>query len=159
MIRSRLALVAVLASAACGEVDTSWHDEQGHRWRALDVSGDDPGFTLIEPRRSGVTFMNTVSDSLLVRNRHLAHGGGVCLADVDGDDRADVFLARTEGANAMYRNLGEWRFEDVTTRAGVAAPDRHSTGCAFADVNGDRHPDLILLALGGTNAVYLNDGR
>lgn len=152
-------VAAALACVACGEVDTSWHDENGYRWRALAVSGDDPGFALIDPARSGVTFMNTVSDSLLVRNRHLAQGGGVCMADVDGDARPDVFLSRTEGANALYRNLGEWRFEEVAGRAGVAAADRHSTGCAFADVNGDRHPDLILLALGGTNAVYLNDGR
>jgi len=70
----------------------------------------------------------------------------------------DVFLARTEGPNALYRNLGGWRFEDITARARVAAPDRYSTGCVFADVNGDEQLDLILVALGGPNALFLNDG-
>jgi hypothetical protein len=115
------------------------------------------GFTLLDPSRTNITFANTVSDSLLVHNRQLAQGAGVCLSDVDGDGRPDVFLARTEGPNALYRNLGDWRFEEIAERAGVAAPDRFSTGCAFADVDGDGAPDLILLSLGGPNALFMND--
>ena len=93
-----------------------------------------------------------------MHNRQLAQGAGVCLSDIDGDGRPDVFLARTTGSNALYRNLGRWRFEDVAARAGVAAPDRVSTGCAFADIDGDGDADLILLSLGGPNAVFVNDG-
>jgi hypothetical protein len=153
-------LVLALLVATCGQpVDTTWHEGDGYRWRALDVPRrGTPGFTLLRPRRTGITFRNTVSESLIVRNRILAEGGGVCLGDVDGDEIVDVFLARTEGANALYRNLGGWRFEDMAERAGVAASDRHSTGCVFADVDGNRHLDLILLALGGPNALFLNDG-
>jgi enediyne biosynthesis protein E4 len=100
-----------------------------------------------------------VSDSSLIENRQLAQGAGVCLSDVDADGRPDVFLARTRGANALYRNLGGWRFEEIAVRAGVAAQDRTSTGCAFADVDGDGDADLILLSLGGgPNAVFVNDG-
>src|SRR5213593_3508517 len=36
---------------------------------------------------------------------------------------------------------------------------RHATGCAFADVDGDGDQDLILVALGGPNALFLNDGK
>src|SRR5919106_1827961 len=149
-----------LMVAACGRpVDTSWHDEQGARWRALDVPRRGlPGFTLLDPDRTGIDFTNTVSESLLVKNRILAQGAGVCLGDVDGDGLADVFLARTEGANALYRNQGEWKFEEITQTAGVAAPDRYSTGCVFADVEGDGDLDLLLLALGGPNELFLNDG-
>ena len=93
-----------------------------------------------------------------MENRQLAQGAGVCLSDVDGDGRPDVFLARTRGPNALYRNLGGWRFEEVAVRAGVSAQDRTSTGCAFADVDGDGDADLILLSLGGRNAVFVNDG-
>ena len=132
---------------------------EGYRWRALAApTGDAPGFTLLPPSETGITFTNTVSDSLLVENRQLAQGAGVCLSDVDGDGRADVFLARTRGPNALYRNLGDWRFAEIAVRAGVAAQDRTSTGCAFADVDGDRDADLILLSLGGPNAVFVNDG-
>jgi len=108
--------------------------------------------------RSGIEFQNTVSDSVLVGNRMLAQGAGTCLGDVDGDGLVDLFLARTEGANALYRNLGGWRFEEVTPRAGVAAADRFSTGCALADLEGDGDLDLVLLATLGPNAIFLNDG-
>lgn len=118
-----------------------------------------PGFTSLALSRTGIAFTNTVSDSLLVHNRQLAQGAGVCLADVDGDGRPDVFLARTDGPSALYRNLGDWRFEDITAQAGVAAPGRHATGCVFADVDGDGDQDLVLVSLGGPNALFLNDGK
>ncbi|MGH7612694.1 MAG: FG-GAP-like repeat-containing protein [Gemmatimonadales bacterium] len=156
----RLFLVLTLVVAACHRpVDTTWHDGDGYRWRALDVprSGT-PGFTLLDPSRTAITFMNTVSESLLVRNRILADGAGVCLGDVDGDRLADIFLARTEGPNALYRNLSKWHFEDITQRAGVGAPDRYSSGCTLADFDGDGDLDLILVAIGGPNALFLNDG-
>jgi hypothetical protein len=117
------------------------------------------GFTPLPPSRTGIAFVNAVGDSLLMHNRQLAQGAGVCLADVDGDGRPDVFLARTPGPNALYRNLGDWRFEEIAERAGVTAPDRTSTGCAFADVDGDGDADLILVSLGGPNAVFVNDGK
>jgi hypothetical protein len=156
----RRILVLALFVAACGRsTDTTWQQGDGYRWRALDVrQRGTPGFTLLSPSRTRINFANAVSESLLVRNRILAQGAGVCLGDVDGDGLADVFLARTEGANALYRNLGEWRFEEVTQRAGVGASDRHSTGCAFADVDADGDLDLILVALGGPNALFVNDG-
>jgi hypothetical protein len=113
----------------------------------------------METARTGIAFQNTVSDSALLGNRILGQGAGVCLGDVDGDGMADIFLARTEGANALYRNLGNWRFEDITVRAGLGAPDRYSTGCAFADVDGDSDLDLILLSTTGPNAIFLNDGH
>jgi hypothetical protein len=154
-------LLAALLALGCGrEAQVQWHEEAGYRWRELSVSGRrEGGFTQLKPSRTGIDFANAVSDSLLVHNRILAQGAGVCLGDVDGDGRTDLFLARTEGANALYRNLGNWKFDDITQRAGVAAPDRYSTGCAFIDADGDGDLDLILLALGGPNVLFRNDGR
>jgi enediyne biosynthesis protein E4 len=151
-----LALTAV--SAACTpEPAVAWHDEGGYRWRALDVARGKPGFTQMGAR-IGIRFQNAVSDSALVANRMLGEGAGVALGDVDGDGLVDVFLARTEGPNALYRNRGGWRFEDVTERAGVAARDRYSSGVALADIDGDADLDLVLVATLGSNAIFVNDG-
>ena len=161
---SRVALGAALAAAAAlvacrDRKATEWVQEQGYRWRELNVDGDKAGFTPMRPGRTGIEFRNTVSDSVLLGNRVLGQGAGVAIGDVDGDGLPDVFLGRTEGCNALYRNLGDWRFEDIAQRAGVAACDRYSTGSALADFDGDGDLDLVLLATRGPNAVFVNDGR
>jgi len=154
-----LALAAALACTS-SKPTPAWHQEAGYRWRELDVpTAGTPGFTKMDPGKTGIRFQNSVSDSVLLGNRVLGQGAGTCLGDVDGDGRVDVFLARTEGSNRLYRNLGNWRFEDITESAGVGAPDRYSTGCAFADVDGDGDLDLVLLATKGPNAIFLNDGH
>jgi enediyne biosynthesis protein E4 len=156
------AALVLSASLACSSPrpTPSWHQETGYRWRELDVpTNGTPGFTKMDAGKTGIHFQNTVSDSVLLGNRILGQGAGTCLGDVDGDGRVDVFLARTEGSNKLYRNLGDWRFEDITEKAGVGAADRFSTGCAFADIDGDGDLDLILLATKGPNAIFLNDGH
>ena len=149
----------VVAASCNRRSEPAWQQEAGYRWRELAVSGLRPGFTSMPAGRSGVRFQNEVSEATLVGNRILGQGAGVALGDVDGDGRVDVYLARTEGCNALYRNRGDWKFEDITERAGVGACDRHSSGAAFADVDGDRDLDLIALATTGPNAVFTNDGR
>lgn len=154
-----LALLALAVLGCDRGADITWQTEEGYRWRELDVPRrGKPGFTLLEPSRTGINFVNAVSESLLVANRILAQGAGVCLGDVDGDGLPDVFLARTQGASALYRNLGNWRFEDITARARIATANRHATGCALADVDGDNDLDLLIVALGGPNSLFRNDG-
>jgi len=154
--------LALVLSAGCAPGPTSqpaWHEASGYRWRELAVAKGKPGFTRMLSERTGVRFENTLRDSVLLGNRILGQGAGVALGDVDGDGLVDVFLARTEGSSALYRNLGEWRFEDITASAGVGTADRHATGAAFADIDGDGDLDLVLLATLGPNAIFLNDGR
>ncbi len=138
MRRHRLAIAACLTLAACASRDeAAWHDEPGYRWRALTITRGTDGFTSIAPRKSGIRFQNAASEKILQGNRVLGQGGGVSLGDVDGDGRPDVFLARTEGCSALYRNVGDLTFEDITRTAGVGASGvgacgRHATGSAFA---------------------------
>ncbi|HEU5218936.1 MAG TPA: FG-GAP-like repeat-containing protein, partial [Gemmatimonadales bacterium] len=156
---ARAAVALTLGLLGChAAAPAAWHDEAGYRWRELSVPRGTPGFTSLPGNRTGIVFQNSVSDSALLYNRILAQGAGVALGDVDGDGLVDVFLAKSEGANALYRNLGGWRFEDITASAGVAAADRYSTGAALADTDGDGDLDLILLATTGPNAIFVNDG-
>jgi enediyne biosynthesis protein E4 len=161
VIRAAAVALAVAALAGCGGVPAPgpWHDEGGWRWRELPPAGrGGNGFTSLGGRASGLRFVNAVSDSAAIRNRHLMHGSGVAIGDVDGDDLPDVYLARVEGPNALYRNRGGWRFEDVTDRAGVALPAHPSTGAVFADVDGDGDLDLLVTGMGARPVLFLNDG-
>ena len=155
----RAALITLLSLTACGPGEPGpWQEAGTHRWRTLEVRGGAARFTSVA-RRAGIAFTNTVSDTALVGNRMLAQGAGIALGDVDGDGWVDVFLGRTEGCSALYRNLGGWRFEDVTAAAGVGACDRHTSAVALVDLDGDADLDLLLLATTGPNAVFVNDGR
>lgn len=116
------------------------------------------GFSLVESAQSGLQFANRLSIQRIFANHNLMNGSGVALGDFDGDGWCDVYLCNLEGANALYRNAGGWRFEDVTSAAGVACPNQTSTGAVFADVNGDRKLDLLVTALGGPNSLFINQG-
>ena len=154
-----LVLIGLLG-VGCQPPERVWVEEDDYRWAELDVRrGQEEGGFIMRPAAStGLDFVNNLSGEQIAENRHRMHGSGVALGDVDGDGWTDMYLARLDGDNVLYRNTGGWKFEDVTTEAGVAAPNRYATGAVFADLEGDGDLDLLVTALGGPNAAFLNDG-
>jgi enediyne biosynthesis protein E4 len=120
-------------------------------------AGKGVGFTRMTGS-SGIDFSNVLTEKGGSENQIRMNGSGVALGDVDGDGWVDIYLCGLEGENRLYRNLGNWRFEDVTEQAGVGCPDQFSTGAVFADVNGNGHLDLLVNSLGGGTRLFLNDG-
>ena len=57
-----------------------------------------------------------MSKENIAHNRHLLNGAGVATGDVDGDCLADIYFCKTDGPNVLYRNLGGWKFEDITDK-------------------------------------------
>lgn len=120
--------------------------------------GDAPGFTLLAPESTGVNFTNVLSDQGAAANQIRYNGSGVALGDIDGDGLCDIFLCGLESSNVLYKNLGNLRFSNVTSSAGLGAPPHDSTGAVFADVDGDNDLDLLVNSIGGGSTLYLNDG-
>ncbi len=72
------------------------------------------------------------------------YGMGAAIGDFDNDGLVDVFLTAV-GANRLFRNLGEGRFEDITDAAGVAGEaDRWSTSAGWFDYDNDGDLDLFV---------------
>src|SRR5439155_26741193 len=94
------------------------------------------GFTLLSPVLTGVIFTNGLPEQRHLTNQILPNGSGVAAGDVDGDGWCDLFFCGLSSQSRLYRNLGGWRFEDVTRRAGVECANLDATGATFADVDG-----------------------
>ena len=138
----------------------NWQKADGFRVAKLPVpSSGKTGFSLLPPEMTGIHFTNTLPESRTMTNVNLMNGSGVALGDYDGDGLCDIYLCNLNGTNALYKNLGNWKFRDVTEEARVVCPGQTSTGAVFADVNGDGYLDLLVTSMGGPNACFLNDGH
>ncbi len=136
------------------------HSEENFRSSRVELTNTRPaGFTLLPPSVTGVQFKNYLPESRHLTNGILLNGAGVALGDVDGDGLCDIYLCRSEGSNALYRNLGNWRFADFTEAAQVGCAKLTSTGAVLADLDGDGDLDLAVNTVGNGTRVFLNDGK
>jgi enediyne biosynthesis protein E4 len=124
-------------------------------------------FRRLSSEATGLIFENTVSsiEGLDVfRYRNFYNGGGVGIADFNNDGLADVYLTSNMGDNKLFLNKGNWKFEDITEKAGVAGTKVWSTGVSVADVNGDGLLDIYVSNAGDIdgenreNELFINNG-
>jgi hypothetical protein len=137
-----------------------WREFPGGRSAALTVPAvGKTGFKLLDPSATGLTFTNSLDEGASAANRVLLNGAGVATGDFDHDGWPDIFFCSLNGRNTLYRNLGGWKFTDVTESAGLKRDSRYYRGAVFADVNGDGSLDLLVGIVGGGVECFLNDGR
>jgi hypothetical protein len=118
--------------------------------------------------RSVDSGLEIVTYSGSVEKPHIleSDGNGVLVLDYDGDGYQDLYfvaafrIPRREEAeeerSALYRNLGDGTFAEVSQQAGVGARVYGHGGCV-GDYNGDGLPDIYLTAY-GDNILYRNNG-
>ncbi len=107
---------------------------------------------------SGIKYKNT--HDRINSNLYLETGSGVAIGDFDNDGRKDIYLTGTNIDNRLFRNVGGFKFEDVTDAAGVDGringANVQSAGASFADIDNDGDLDLYVCNMGARNLLYIN---
>ncbi|HVU18499.1 MAG TPA: FG-GAP-like repeat-containing protein [Candidatus Didemnitutus sp.] len=133
-------------------------------------------FTLLPPEATGLVTENKYADPppggsatdprLWADRVHEfevgAIGTGVAIGDIDNDGRPDIFVVSKTESCRLFRNLGNWKFEDVTEKAGVGDHGADAAiwkqGVTFVDVNNDGLLDIYVCRFNAPNLLYINQG-
>jgi enediyne biosynthesis protein E4 len=124
-------------------------------------------FTELDTQKTGISFENKlpVNDSINILDYlYYYNGAGVAAGDVNADGLSDLFFVSNRGANKLYLNKGQMRFEDVSKKAGIEGKSNWKTGVSMVDINADGWLDIYVNAVGkykginGQNELFINNG-
>lgn len=136
---------------------------------AFSCKREKPLFELVDSAQSGITFSNTIieNDSINILSfDYVYNGAGVGVGDFDGDGRQDLFFSGNQTENKLYLNKGDFKFEEITEKAGVAGKNKWSSGVAVVDINQDGLLDIYVAATSTNtsaptereNTLFVNQG-
>ena len=124
-------------------------------------------FRQIPSSHSGIDFNNVIveDDSLNPLNIvNIYNGGGVGVGDFNNDGLQDLFFTGNRVPCRLYLNKGDFKFEDITARAGVEDMGRWARGVSVIDINNDGLMDIYICntiykdSLRRRNVLYVNQG-
>ncbi len=163
LVRRGAALAGLFFLASAGA-------EEGLAARPLTLPAGPRGKTMfveLAPEATGVQTENRYADprmfgDLFQEFEAGSVGTGVAMGDYDGDGRPDIFVVSKTESCRLFRNLGNYKFEDVTDKAGVGdkgeAAKVWKSGATFVDVNNDGRLDLYICRFNAPNLLYINQG-
>ncbi|AMR34461.1 hypothetical protein A0256_07360 [Mucilaginibacter sp. PAMC 26640] len=125
-------------------------------------------FELLDADDTNINFTNKLTynnEFNIYTYRNFYNGGGVALGDINNDGLIDVFMVGNTEPSKLYLNKGNFKFEDITVKAGIGKVGKWSTGVTMADVNGDGLLDIYVCNSGDVkgdhkqNELYINQGN
>ena len=124
-------------------------------------------FEKIGSNHSDIHFNNLITESDSVnpiKLEFLYNGGGVAVGDFNNDGLQDLYFTGSQVSNKLYLNKGNFKFEDVTDKAGVEGKGRWSNAASVIDINNDGLLDIYVCATIKANSnerknlLYINQG-
>ena len=111
---------------------------------------------------SGITFRHHVLDTetgTIYKVNAYDHGSGLCVVNVNGNGRDDIYFLDFKGRNHLYLNQGNYKFEDVTERSGLGVGRAVCTAAAFGDFDNDGNIDVYVTTYRCGNKLFRNRGN
>jgi hypothetical protein len=124
-------------------------------------------FEKISSSHSGITFANNITESDSINPFNVVNiynGGGVGIGDFNNDGLQDIFFTGNMVPCRLYLNKGNFKFEDITEKAGVEGLGRWARGVSVVDINNDGLMDIYICntiykdSLRRRNILYINQG-
>jgi hypothetical protein len=124
-------------------------------------------FTKMSADETGIQFQNTLFDdgSLNILNySYFYNGGGVAIGDINNDGLPDILFTGNMVKNRLYLNKGNFKFENITDKSGIAEKQGWCTGATMVDINGDGKLDIYIcrsadgLPSRRKNLLFINNG-
>src|SRR5688572_19411058 len=122
-------------------------------------------FTLV--KNSSLEFTNALKDRKefnIFNYRNFYNGGGVAIGDINNDGLADVLMTSNMGTNKLFLNKGNFKFDDISVRAGIEEKGKWNTGVVMVDINNDGWLDIYICNAGidkwkkqEGNALFINN--
>ena len=125
-------------------------------------------FTLLSELETGINFENMIvnqQDLNIFKYRNFYNGGGVAIGDINNDGLPDVYFTSNLGKNVLYLNKGNFKFEDISKKAGIQGSKLWSTGVVMIDINNDGFLDIYVCNAGNSkgedqkNELFINNGN
>src|SRR3984957_1663005 len=124
-------------------------------------------FQNITSSHSGIDFNNKITENDSINPFdvvNIYNGGGVGIGDFNNDGLQDIFFSGNMVPCRLYLNKGNFRFEDITERAGVGGLGRWARGVSVLGINNDGLLDIYICntidkdSLKRRNILYVNQG-
>ncbi|MCB0192560.1 MAG: CRTAC1 family protein [Anaerolineae bacterium] len=156
-----MAELHVGSGAAVGDYNgDGWLDIYVTSFGPLGFMG--PGQNRLYRNNGDLTFTDVAEEAGVNQTSPtMADGFGAAFGDYDLDGDLDLFVTgwrKDSHGNRLFQNNGDGTFADVTTQAGIIDNGIRGFSPCFADMNGDRNPELLLVADFGTSRYFVNNG-
>lgn len=104
-------------------------------------------FSLVPRTTTGIDFKNTVEQNIdfnYIEYVYAFNGAGVSIGDINNDGLEDIYFTSNQNSNKLYLNQGNFKFVDVTEKAGLEDNDGWTTGVSMVDINNDGWLDIYV---------------